>query len=91
MLRSALGVKWGPSPRMMLWAYESLIVPSLAYGAVVWSQSTLSKSTLNKMGQLNRLAAILTSPIRKSTPTAGLEVILGLKPPDLVAREFGLS
>ena len=33
----------------------------------------------------------MTSPIRKSTPTAGLEVVLGLKPLDLVAREFGLS
>ena len=91
MLRSALGVRWGPSPRMMLWAYESLIVPSLTHGALVWAQSQLNKSALNKLGQLNRLAAIMTSPIKKSTPTAGLEVILGLKPLDLAAKESGLS
>ena len=69
MLRSALGVKWGPSPKILLWAYESLIVPSLTYGALVWGQNTLNASTLKKLGQLNRLAAILTAPIRRSTPT----------------------
>ena len=90
MLRAALGVKWGPPPGLLLWAFRSLIVPSLTYGAVVWAQSALNNSTLAKMGQLNRLAAVITSYIRKSTPTAGLEVILGLKPPDLVARELGL-
>ena len=91
MLRSALGVKWGPSPKMLLWAYESLIVPSLTYGAMIWGQTTLNTGTLNKLGQLNRLAAIMTSPIRKSTPSAGLEVILGLKPLDLIVQEFGMT
>ena len=41
--------------------------------------------------QLNRLAACLTSPVKKNTPTAGLEVILGLKPLDLVALESGMA
>ena len=91
MLRSSIGVKWGPSPRMLLWAYESLIVPSLTYGALVWGHCPLNAATLKKLGQLNRLAAIMTSPILKSTPTAGLEVILGLKPLDLVAWEAGMA
>ena len=91
MLRAALGVTWGPSPRMLLWAFQSLIVPSLTYGSVIWAHRDLNKSILGKLSQLNRLAAIMTSPIRKSTPTAGLEVILGLKPIDLVAQELGLT
>ena len=89
-LRSALGVRWGPSPRILLWAFESLVVPSLTYGAMVWGHTSLNKSTLDKLRQLNRLAACLTSSVRRTTPSAGLEVILGLKPLELVAMESGL-
>ena len=90
-LRSALGVKWGPSPKMVLWAFESLVVPLLTYGSPVWGHLELNKITLDKLRQLNRLAACLTSPVKKSTPSAGLEVILGLKPLDLVALESGMA
>ena len=71
-LRSALGVKWGLSPKMVLWAFESLVVPSLTYGSLVWGHLELNKITLDKLRQLNRLAACLTSPVKKSTPSAGL-------------------
>ena len=77
---------WGPSPKMLMWAYKSLVVPSLAYGALVWGHSPLNATTLKNHGQLNRLAAIMTSPVRKSTPTAGLE----LKSLDLVFRDARL-
>ena len=90
-LRSALGARWGPSPKMVLWAYESLIVPSLSHGAMVWGHSNFNKTTLDKLRQLNRLAACLTAPVRKTTPSAGLEVVLGLKPLELVIMESGLS
>ena len=84
-------MKWGPSPKTVLWALESLVVPSLTYGSLVWGHLELNKITLDKLRQLNRLAACLTSPVKKSTPSAGLEVILGLKPLDLVALESGMA
>ena len=87
-LRSALGARWGPSHRMMLWAFESVIVPSLTYRALVWGHLDLIKTTIDKLRQLNRLAAFLTAPV---TPIVGLEVILGLKPLDLVAWESSIS
>ena len=90
MLRAALGVTWGPSPRMLLWTFRGLIVPSLTYGAMIWAHQDLNKSTFLQLNKLNRLAAVMTSSFRKSAPTAGLEVILGLKPLDLTARESGL-
>ena len=43
-LRSALGARWGPSPNMLLWAYQSLIAPSLSYGALAWCFQILTKS-----------------------------------------------
>ena len=73
-LRSALGVKWGPSPKVVLWAFEVLVVPSLTYGSLG-----------------SRLGACLSSPVKKSTTSAGLEVILGLKPLDLVALESDMA
>ena len=29
-LRTAIGARWGPSPRMMLWAFNSLVIPALS-------------------------------------------------------------
>ena len=37
-LRLALEVRWGPSPKMVLWAFKSLVAPSLTYGSLVWGQ-----------------------------------------------------
>ena len=30
-LRTAIGARWGPSLRMMLWALNSLVIPALSY------------------------------------------------------------
>ena len=90
-LRTATGVRWGPSPKMMLWAYNSIIMPALTYGAMIWGHKTPSTKAKKDLGRLNRLASTGISSIKKSTPTAGLEVILDLKPVDLVIEEAGLS
>ena len=41
-LRTAIGARWGPSPRMMLWAYNSLVIPALSYGVMMWGSQSLS-------------------------------------------------
>ena len=51
----------------------------------------LNKITLDKLMQLNSLAACLTSPVKKSTPSAGLEVDPWFKTLDLVAVESGMA
>ena len=55
-LRSALGVRWGPSLKMMLWAFKSLVALSLTCGSLAWGHLKLNKTTLNKLRQTNRLA-----------------------------------
>ena len=47
-----------------------------------------SKASSGKAKQAGLAGA---SPIRRSTPTAGLEAIIGLKPLDLVIRETGMA
>ena len=81
----------GAIPRMIWWAVESQIVPFLTIGAMVLGPQNLNGTTLGKLGELNGLAALLISQVRRSTPTPGLKVILGLKPLDLVARKVGFS
>ena len=90
-LRTATGVLWGPSPRMMIWAFNSIIVPAITYGALVWGHKDFSEHTMHSLAKLNRLVSLGLSPIRRSTPTAGLEAIVGLKPLDLVIKEQGLA
>ena len=41
-IRSVLDVRWGPSPRMLLWAFQRLILPSLMYRAMVWGHQNLN-------------------------------------------------
>ena len=58
----------------------------------LWFGAThLNMSTLDKLRQLNNLAACLTSFVRRTTSLAGLEVILGLKPLEMGAMESKLS
>jgi hypothetical protein len=37
-VKKAVGVLWGPSTRMMRWAYTQMVRPMMSYGAVVWGQ-----------------------------------------------------
>ena len=90
-LKSAIGVRWGPSPRVTLWAYESIVIPILTYGSMVWGQTHFTMGLERSLSTLNTLAMLGTAPMRKSTPTAGLEVILNLKPLHLIIKERGLA
>ncbi len=65
-----------------------MVLPSLTYGSVVWGHRNVS--ALSKADRLNRLAALCMAPMRKSTPTAGLEIILNLPPIRLVVEKEGL-
>lgn len=88
-LRAAVGVIWGPSPRAMLWVYKCIVVPAVLYGATIWAAKGL-KAHEKRLQKLNRLAMWGLGPMRPSTPTAGLEIILGVPPLDLEIKKEGL-
>ena len=90
-LRTATGVIWGPSPKVMVWVYRTIIIPALTYGSMVWGHTKFPLAIKNKLARLNRLASSSLAPIRRSTPTQGLQVILGLKPLEVIIQETGLS
>ncbi len=89
-IKNAIGSIWGPSPRALKWAYSGIILPYLTYGSIVWSRVCKTTTIRNKLTKLNRLMCLTMMPLRRSTPTAGLEVILHIPPIDLKIEEITL-
>ena len=91
-MKYAFGTMFGPNPRMLLWAYKGIILPALTYGAVVWGKVTAHDKAIQlKLKKLNRLISLLMMPLRKGTPTDGIEVILNLVPLDLEVQKATLK
>ncbi len=87
--RNLVSRTWGLSPQKMEWIYKSVIRPKLAYGAVVWAHN-ITKVIDKKLNGIQRLAMLpITQPLR-STPTAGLEAMLGWMPLSLYIEEAGM-
>ena len=86
-----LGKDWGLTPARAKWAWETLARPIVSYGSLVWS-SAVEKSTIQlKLYKLQRLACLLITKCFKTSPTKGIEAILGLLPLHLFIREASLS
>ena len=80
-LRNSIGKEWGPGPEQILWIWETVVRPTILYGALVWATS-LTKTTRNKLNKLQRLAMGM-GHFRMSTTESGLDVIMGTLPLDL--------
>ena len=91
MLRNSVGKLWGPSPKALMYAYNNIIIPSLCHGALVWYKACQNTFLKNKLRQLNRLICTALMPMKPSTPSNGLEVVLNLMPLHLKAAEIGLK
>ena len=59
-----------------------MILPRLSYGCHIWGHS-LTKTQMVSIKKVARLALVYFAPMWKSTPTAGLEIILNQKPPHI--------
>ena len=57
----------------------------------MWGHSINKKFILEKLRKLNRLAAITITPIHRSTPTKGLEVMFDLMPLELLIEQTALG
>lgn len=84
---SAFGKIWGPSPRMIKWMLEAVVLPKILYASHVWHADTYKTKIKLLLRQITRLALIQMSPCRLHSPTAGLEIITGTIPIHLRARE----
>ena len=91
LLRNAISSTFGPTPKALWWGYNGIILQSFLYGANVFARACKTQTNKEKFSKLNRLIAGCMMPMRRSTPTNGLEVILNLPPLDLKVEERALK
>jgi len=80
LFKNAVGKLWGLPPYLMRWCYTGIVRPGLTYGSLVWSRVVEKKTIQQKLQRVNRLALLSMAKIRRSTPTAGLEVLANVMP-----------
>ena len=90
LANAAIGQKWGFSPKKALWVYTAMARTVLTYGSIVWANNT-TKSIRIEMHKLQRRAMLSMTSSMRSTPTAGMEAVLGLLPLDLHAEETAVK
>ena len=79
-LRRVTGVTWGMTPKTVFWLYTAIIRPYISYVAVVWWPRVNLKTVNNFFEHIQRLAYLCITSVMRTTPTAALEVIVGLSP-----------
>lgn len=67
---------WGLKPRVLHWIYNRLIRPVLSYSSKVWWHRVRYNISRTEVNKLHRLAYL----VKKMTPKAAMEVLLGLSP-----------
>lgn len=78
--RNAVGRTWGLNPRILNWIYSMIICPILTYGAVVWWSRTRSQICKKNLARIQRMVCVAISGCIRTTPTATLELLLGMHP-----------
>ncbi|XP_052744146.1 uncharacterized protein LOC128199286 [Bicyclus anynana] len=89
--RRAVGRTWGIKPKVIKWIYTAIILPRVLYGATVWWHRAAIKSNSKELTKVQRLASLMISGAIRTTPSAALEVLLGLYPLDLRAKKNALE
>jgi len=77
----------GNDPQTVLWLYAAIIGPYISYAAVVWWPRVDPKTVNNQLEHIQRLACLYTTGAMRTTPTAALEIIVGLSPLIVYTRQ----
>ena len=91
MLGNVFRNTWGPHPAAARWAYTGIVRPALVYGSIIWADKAQKENIKAKLSSLQRLALLQIAPVRKSTPTAALELLYNIMPLHLYIREHALK
>ena len=74
-----------------MWLYKAIVRPILMYGAIVWIGSLRKKRIIKELVKMQRLACLMVTGAMRSTPTAGMEVILGIQPLEIALKEAAMA
>ena len=90
MIKPAIKHFWGLNPKRIQWIWKQIILARITYGCHVWSHS-LTKAQMTSIKKVKRLALVYYAPMWKSTPTAGLQMILNKKPSHIEIKGTGIK
>ena len=90
MIKPAIKHFWGLRPKRVQWIWKQIILPRLTYGCHVWGHSLIT-TQMSSIRNVERLALVYYAPMWKSTPTAGLQVILNQKPSHIEVKSIGIK
>ena len=82
---------YGPSPKIMRWAYLGIVRPMIAYGALCWAHVADKDPNDKILRNLNRAGMNTYSNFPRSSPTRTVEIITDTMPLSLFAQKVGLS
>ena len=86
-----IGKRFGLKPKYFRWIYISLVRPILTYASTVWVKATLIESNYKKLELVQRLGCLSILNAMHTTPTAGMEVILNIRPIQIHLQEIALK
>ena len=90
-LKKSVYKNWGPKPVHIRWVYIAIVRPKLCYGAIVWGHTTRLDTRKEALDKLNRLAATMITPVRRSTPVKTMEIIYDLIPLHLFIQKEAIA
>jgi hypothetical protein len=78
--RSMFGKTWGLQPHIVYWIYTAVIRLIITHAATVWWPRARLKTSKAELSKLQRLACLGITGAMRTSPTAALEILLGLPP-----------
>lgn len=85
-LKGFIGKTWGPSPKMMKYAYTSCIRPAMTYACFAYA-NCLTKKQIGKLRSLQRMALMMMGNYRKGKPGESLNIMTDTIPIELFIKE----
>jgi hypothetical protein len=78
--KGTFGKTWGLKPRVVHWIYTMVMRTVLTYVSTVWWPRVRYDVSRTELSKIQRLACLAITGGMKATPTAAMEVLLGLPP-----------
>ena len=89
--RRIVGKTWGITPKIAHWIYVAIIRPMLTHAAVVWWPRVELGVAKTMLGRLQRLACLAITGAIRTTPTAAMEILLGLPSLDVHIKNIAMN
>ena len=76
--KRCVGYRWGLTPKILLFLYNMVVKPALAYGCLVWHTGLRFGKAHNALSRVQRIALLGVTGALPSTPTSALQALVGI-------------